>query len=80
VFYHTYHWVILTIRPFDNSKEHAYSQFNGLLPKSLFAGSETFFDKSKACFRRFQNSPFGLKQLESHFFHFAKIYEQKTFQ
>ena len=27
-----------------------------------------------------KNSPFGLKQLESHFFHFAKIYKQKTFQ
>jgi hypothetical protein len=53
---------------------------NGLLPKSFFAGSETFFDKSKARSRRFQNSPFGLKQLESLFFHFAKIYEQKTFQ
>jgi hypothetical protein len=50
------------------------------LPKSFFAGSETFFDKSKARSRRFQNSPFGLKQLESPFFHFAKIYEQKTFQ
>jgi hypothetical protein len=56
------------------------SKLNGLLPKSFFAGSETFFDKSKAPSRRFQNSPFGLKQLESHFFHFAKIYEQKTFQ
>jgi len=43
--------------------------------KSLFAGSETFFNKSKARSRRFQNSPFGLKQLESNFFHFAKIYE-----
>ena len=56
------------------------SGLNGLLPKSFFAGSETFFDKSKARSRRFQNSPFGLKQLESLFFHFAKIYEQKTFQ
>ena len=46
---------------------------DGLLPKSFFAGSETFFDKSKARFRRFQNSPFGLNQLESLFFHFAKI-------
>jgi hypothetical protein len=27
------------------------------LPKSLFALSETFFDKSKARSRRFQNSP-----------------------
>jgi hypothetical protein len=47
---------------------------NRLLPKSLFAWSKTFFDKSKACFRRFQNSPFGLKQLESLIFRFAKIY------
>jgi len=53
---------------------------SGLLPKSFFDGSETFFDKSKARSKRFQNSPFGLKQLESLFFHFAKIYEQKTFQ
>jgi hypothetical protein len=56
------------------------SLLNRVLPKSFFAGSETFFDKSKARSRRFQNSPFGLKQLESLFFHFAKIYEQKTFQ
>jgi len=56
------------------------AKFDRLLPKSFFAGSETFFDKSKARFRRFQNSPFGLKQLESLFFHFAKIYEQKTLQ
>jgi hypothetical protein len=56
------------------------SRFNGLLPKSFFSGSETFFDKSKARSRRFQNSPFGLKQLESLFFYFAKIYGQKTFQ
>jgi hypothetical protein len=51
-----------------------YTLFNGLLPKSFFAGSKTFFDKSKARSRRFQNSPFGLKQLESLFFHFAKIF------
>jgi hypothetical protein len=56
------------------------SEFDGLLPKSFFAGSETFFDKSEARSRRFQDSPFELKQLESLFFHFAKIYEQKTFQ
>jgi len=30
-----------------------------LLPKSLFTGSKTFFDKSKACSRRCQNSPLG---------------------
>jgi len=65
------------------SKHLAFSfQLYGLLPKrkSFFAGPETFFDKSKARSRRFQNSPFGLKQLESLFFHFAKIYVQKTFQ
>jgi hypothetical protein len=56
------------------------SEFDGLLPKLFFADSETYFDKSKARSRGFQNSPFGLKQLESLFFHFAKIYEQKTFQ
>jgi hypothetical protein len=55
-----------------------FSQIDGLLPKSFFAGSETFFDKSKARSRRFQNSPFGLKQLESLFFHFAKIYEKNV--
>jgi len=44
-----------------------------MLPQSLFAGSETFFDASKARSRRCQNPPFGLKQLASLFFHFAKI-------
>jgi hypothetical protein len=29
------------------------------LPKSFFAGSETFFDKSKALSRRFQTHPSG---------------------
>jgi hypothetical protein len=53
---------------------------NGLLPESFFAGAETFFDTSKARSRRFQNSPSGLKQLESLFFHFAKNYEEKMFQ
>jgi hypothetical protein len=50
----------------------------GLLPKSLFALSKAFFDKSKACSRCFQNSPFGLKQLKALIFHFAKIYFQKS--
>jgi len=50
-----------------------------LLPKSLFALSKTFFDKSKAPSRRCQNSPLGLKQLTSLIFHFAKICLQKTF-
>ena len=50
------------------------SGLNGLLPKSLFALSKTFFDKSRARSRRFQNSPFGLKQLKSLIFRFAKIY------
>jgi len=53
--------------------------FDGLLPKPFFALSKTFFDKSKACFRRFQNSPLGLKQLKSLIFRCAKIYKQKTF-
>jgi hypothetical protein len=53
------------------------SGLNGLLPKSLFALSKTFLDKSNACSRRSQNSPFGLKQLESLIFRFAKIYKQK---
>jgi len=42
--------------------------------------SKTFFDKSKACSRRFQNSPFGLKQLKSLILRFAKMYKQKTFK
>jgi hypothetical protein len=50
------------------------SHLDRLLPKSLFAWSKTLFDKSKACSRRFQNSPFGLKQLKSLTFRFAKIY------
>jgi len=50
-----------------------------LLPKSLFTGSKTLFDKSKAPSRRCQNSPLGLKQLTSLIFHFAKICLQKTF-
>ncbi len=53
---------------------------NRLLPKSLFACSETFLDKSKACSRQCQNSPFGLKQLALLFLRFAKTYEQETFQ
>jgi hypothetical protein len=56
------------------------SHLNGLLPKSFFACSETFFDKPKACSGRYQNSPFGLKQLISPILRFAKVYEQKTFQ
>jgi hypothetical protein len=43
-----------------------------LLPKSLFAWSKTFFDKSKAPSRRCQNSPLELKQLTSLIFHFAE--------
>jgi len=56
------------------------SDLDGMSAKSLFAGSETFVDKSKARSRRFQNPPCGLKQLASLFFHFANIYAQKTFQ
>jgi hypothetical protein len=52
---------------------------SGFLPKSLFAWSKTFFDKSKARSRRFENSPFGLKQFKSLIFSFAKIYSQKAF-
>jgi hypothetical protein len=66
----------------DSGAEHKrdiVSKVNRLLPKSLFAGSKTFFDKSKALSRRCQNSPSGLKQLTSLIFHFAKIYSQKTF-
>jgi len=37
---------------------------DGLLPKSFFACLKTFFDKSKACSRRFQNSPLGLNTVE----------------
>jgi hypothetical protein len=55
------------------------ADLSGLLPKSLFALSKTFFDKSKAGSRRFENSPFGLKQFKSLIFRFAKIYSQKTF-
>jgi hypothetical protein len=56
------------------------TNLNGLLPKSFFACSEKFLDKSKACSRRFENSPFGLKQFKSLIFRFAKVYEQETFQ
>jgi hypothetical protein len=55
------------------------SSLNRLLPKSLFAWSKTLFDKSKACSRQCQNSPFGLKQLPLLIFRFAKIYCQKRF-
>jgi hypothetical protein len=50
-----------------------------MLPKLPFAGSETFFDTSKARSMRFQNSPFGLEQLESLFFHFATFMNKKRF-
>jgi hypothetical protein len=43
---------------------------NGLLPKDIFAESKTFFDKAKACARRFENSSrlnAGLKQVQSAF-------------
>jgi len=50
-----------------------------LLPKSLFAWSKTFFDKSRTRSRRCQNSPLGLKQLTSLIFRFAKISLQKKF-
>jgi hypothetical protein len=50
------------------------SGLDGLSPKSLFALSKTFFDKSKALSRRFENSPSGLRQFKSLIFCFAKIY------
>jgi len=51
---------------------------NRLLLKSLFTGSKTFFDKSKAPSRRCQNSPLGLKQLTSLIFRFAKGFFAKN--
>jgi hypothetical protein len=56
------------------------SGHDGLLLKSPFAYSETIFDKSKARFRHFQNSPFGLDQLDSLLIHLAKIYWQNPSQ
>ncbi len=42
------------------------------VPDSLFAGSQRFFDKSKARSRRLQNSPpAGLRQLKALIFRFA---------
>jgi hypothetical protein len=38
---------------------------------------QRLFDKSMACYRQFQNSPFGLRQLKLLIFHFAEIYYQK---
>jgi hypothetical protein len=41
-----------------------------LLLKDIFAESKTFFDKSKACSRRFENSSrlsAGIKQVQSAF-------------
>lgn len=50
--------------------ENMGSPIKGLLPKDIFAESKTFFDKSKACSRRFENSSrlsAGLKQVQSAF-------------
>jgi hypothetical protein len=55
-------------------------KLDGLLLKSFFAGSETFFEKSKARFRRFQNPPFGLKQLKSLFFQSPRFMNKKSFK
>jgi hypothetical protein len=60
-------------------KANLHTRLNGVLPKYLFAWSKTLFDKSKARSKRFENSPFGLKQFKSLIFRFAKIYSQKTF-
>ena len=57
--------------PNQESVKHV-SRFFRLLPKSLFAWSKTFIDKSKAPTRQCQNSPLGLRQLTSLIFHFAK--------
>ena len=46
----------------ENSRE-SVSVFERLLPKSLFGGSRTFFDKSKAPYRRYQNPALGQGQL-----------------
>jgi hypothetical protein len=54
------------------------SEVDGLLTKSLFACSETFFDKSKACSRRCQNSPWVLNLLISLVFRFAKVDEKNV--
>jgi hypothetical protein len=64
----------------DGNRSMCILGLSRLLPKSFFVGSETFFDKSEACSRRYQNSPLGLKQLISLILRLAKIYEQKTFQ
>jgi len=45
--------------------------YRGAVAQIPFRSSQTFFDKSKACSRRFQNSPSGLKQLEALLFRFA---------
>jgi hypothetical protein len=52
--------------------------FEGLLPKVLFACSETFSDQSKACSRRCQNSPWVLNHLISLVFRFAKVDEKNV--
>jgi hypothetical protein len=70
----------VTVLLYNIGKCQVESGLWGLLPKSLLACSETFFDKSKACSRQCQNSPSGLKQLALLIFRFTKIYEQKTFQ
>jgi len=53
---------------------------DGLLPKSFLLALKHFLINLRLVPGDLKNSPFGLKQLESLFFHFAKIYEQKTFQ
>jgi hypothetical protein len=47
----------------ENSRE-SVSVFERPSPKSLFGGSRTFFDKSKAPYRRCQNSALGLLTVE----------------
>jgi len=44
----------------------------GCYPRIPFRFSQRFFDRSRARFRRFPNSPFGLKQLEPLLFRFGQ--------
>jgi lipid-A-disaccharide synthase-like uncharacterized protein len=55
--------------------------FTGCCPNAFSLSSAPIFDTSKACSRRCQNSPFGLKSAAGGLiFRFAKMYWQKTAQ
>jgi hypothetical protein len=56
------------------------SKLGGLLPNHFSLALKHFLINLKLVPGDLKNSPFWLKQLESLFFHFSKIYEQKTFQ